>query len=110
MNTCSFCNWTNVDLLNVGEFNKPRWICHGCIKRVVEECAQFKAAVEAVVAHANKRQLIATVETQDPELQRLDEPQFVLLCRQALQPKDALPVDNEGSMARRAAQGGMGQP
>lgn len=30
--------------------------------------------------------------------------------KDAAQPKDALPVDNEGSMARRAAQGGMNQP
>jgi len=33
---CSECNWTNVSILNLGEFNKPRWVCHGCCKRAIE--------------------------------------------------------------------------
>lgn len=47
-------------------------------------CAAMREALESVVGHANRRQLIATEGTEDPELHRLDEPDFVLLCKQAL--------------------------
>jgi len=33
---CSECNWGNSSLLNLGEFNKPRWVCHGCCKLAIE--------------------------------------------------------------------------
>jgi hypothetical protein len=34
---CSECHWTNVSLLNYGNPGEPRWICHGCCKRIIEE-------------------------------------------------------------------------
>lgn len=39
---------------------------------------------KALVSHADKRQLIATVETEDPELNRLNEPEFVKQARAAI--------------------------
>ena len=37
MNTCSFCNWTNIGLLNIAEPSaEPRWICHGCVKLIAD--------------------------------------------------------------------------
>lgn len=35
--TCEVCNWTNTSCLNLGEFGKPKWVCHGCIQRIVNE-------------------------------------------------------------------------
>ena len=29
-------NWTNINLLNLGEPGTPRWTCHGCCKRMLE--------------------------------------------------------------------------
>jgi hypothetical protein len=34
--TCCLCKWTNVNLLNLGEPGEPRWMCHGCCKRMLE--------------------------------------------------------------------------
>lgn len=34
--TCCLCNWTNVSLLNLGEPGAPRWVCHGCCKRMLD--------------------------------------------------------------------------
>lgn len=31
--SCCICDWSNSGLLNLGEPGKPRWVCHGCIKR-----------------------------------------------------------------------------
>jgi len=33
--TCYMCKWTNVSLLNLGEAESPRWVCHGCCKRMM---------------------------------------------------------------------------
>jgi len=44
--TCCECNWTNVNLLNIGEQGDPRCVCHGCCKRIAEERDQLKAEVE----------------------------------------------------------------
>lgn len=30
---CGVCKWSNTNLLNIGEFGTPVWVCHGCIKR-----------------------------------------------------------------------------
>ena len=34
---CSECHWTNVSLLNYGNPGEPRWICHGCCKRLIDD-------------------------------------------------------------------------
>lgn len=34
--TCCLCNWTNTNLLNLGEPGKPRWTCHGCCRRMLD--------------------------------------------------------------------------
>jgi len=34
---CSICEWTNTGCWNLGEPGKPRWVCQGCSKRVVEK-------------------------------------------------------------------------
>ena len=39
---CSECGWTSTGLLNIGEMEAPRWICHGCTKREVEERDELK--------------------------------------------------------------------
>ena len=37
---CSFCNWTNVGLLNIADTGAtPKYICHGCIKRELDKRA-----------------------------------------------------------------------
>ena len=33
---CHICKWTNVNLINLGEPNKPKWTCHGCCKRMLD--------------------------------------------------------------------------
>lgn len=49
---CSVCNWTNTasSLLNLGDPGKPRWLCHGCIKREV-------AKLESQVGQLEKARL-----------------------------------------------------
>lgn len=45
--TCSICNWTNINCLNLGEANgTPIWMCHGCIKR---ERDQLRTAYKQVL-------------------------------------------------------------
>lgn len=34
--TCCLCNWSNTGLQNLGEFGTPRWVCHGCCKRMLD--------------------------------------------------------------------------
>lgn len=34
--TCQICKWSNVSLLNLGEFGPSIWVCHGCCKRMLE--------------------------------------------------------------------------
>lgn len=41
---CDTCHWTNTGCLNIGEGDKARWICHGCIKRTID---QFESASPA---------------------------------------------------------------
>ena len=33
--SCSNCNWTNISLLNLGNFGKSKMVCHGCAKRAI---------------------------------------------------------------------------
>jgi hypothetical protein len=40
---CSVCRWTNTGCLNIGELNRARWICHGCIKTTIEELEETVA-------------------------------------------------------------------
>ncbi len=41
---CSVCNWTNVNLLNIGETNQtPFWICHGCVKEQKHQLAGLQS-------------------------------------------------------------------
>ena len=40
---CSECNWTNVSLINLGEYGKPRWVCQGCCKRAIDTLDGIKA-------------------------------------------------------------------
>ena len=40
--TCSECHWTNTNLLNLGEPDKPRWVCHGCCKRGFDKLAELE--------------------------------------------------------------------
>lgn len=40
--TCCLCNWTNVNLLNLGEPGTPRWTCHGCCKRMLDALEKLR--------------------------------------------------------------------
>lgn len=40
--TCCLCNWTNVNLLNLGEPGAPRWTCHGCCKRMLDTLEKLR--------------------------------------------------------------------
>ena len=44
---CPECNWTNVNLMNYGEPNKPRWMCHGCAARALADRARMQKVVDA---------------------------------------------------------------
>ena len=43
---CSECRWTNVSLLNLGEPGKPRMVCHGCCKRMLEAVDTCRTALK----------------------------------------------------------------
>ena len=43
MGSCSECEWSNTGLLNLGNKDSARWVCHGCCKRAIDERDQLKA-------------------------------------------------------------------
>ena len=44
--SCCICRWTNTGLMNLGEFGKPRWVCHGCCKRILDAVEKIHAAAK----------------------------------------------------------------
>lgn len=51
---CSVCNWTNDGCLNVGDYGKPKWICHGCIKRSLDTLQSKLTEVEECLRWASE--------------------------------------------------------
>jgi transposase-like protein len=46
--TCSFCKLAHIWMWNIGEFDKPKWICHGCCKRLAVRADAQAAALRQV--------------------------------------------------------------
>ena len=45
-NVCESCNWSNTELLNLGEVNQSsHWVCHSCIKKLYGNYHQLIMAV-----------------------------------------------------------------
>lgn len=42
---CNECKWSNTGLLNVGIHGEPRWLCHGCISRLLDQAKQQEQQV-----------------------------------------------------------------
>ncbi len=77
---CNKCHWTNTGLLNCGAVGKPRWLCHGCITRLLArihdegeverlraEVAKAEAEVCSVIDHMPKDYVVQCREGGGPE-------------------------------------------
>lgn len=59
---CSVCDWTNVGLLNLGEPNAAKWICHACIKRESDSAEKIARAIAKLGAIASPEHASCTIE------------------------------------------------
>lgn len=57
--TCSVCNWTNAASnlnLNVGDpGDEPKWMCHGCLKRAVDELVALRLKCDGLAGLLARR-------------------------------------------------------
>lgn len=54
---CSVCNWTNHGCLNVGNHGKPKWMCHGCIKRSLDTLQSKLTEMDQMLEWASEQRV-----------------------------------------------------
>jgi len=73
---CEVCNWTNTGCLRVGSDDSkdadPKWMCHGCLNRAINERDDLKQSNTALVERLGRmRDLFSTHE--QPPIWRIKE-------------------------------------